>query len=178
MRIKAFGGFTLAELLIALAILGVIATFTIPKIINAQQNQSYIAATKEVCATMANAYQQYQWNNTIDTSVFTLEQLIPSINYVAQVTDNTPVDNVVTATGSQTCGGTATCLKMHNGGMLWWFKNLTFDANGGRIIIYFDPDGIANYTAVTTGPGKSSQCTIWPNGRISQSGPASSWFSW
>jgi flagellar biosynthesis protein FlhA len=97
MRIKAFGGFTLAELLIALAILGVIATFTIPKIINAQQNQSYIAATKEVCATMANAYQQYQWNNTIDTSVFTLEQLIPSINYVAQVTDNTPVDNVVTA---------------------------------------------------------------------------------
>ena len=35
---RSFKGFTLAELLISLAILGVIATFTIPKIIGAAGN--------------------------------------------------------------------------------------------------------------------------------------------
>lgn len=40
-------GFTLAELLIALTILGVIATFTIPKILTAQQASTYNAIAKE-----------------------------------------------------------------------------------------------------------------------------------
>lgn len=39
-------GFTLAELLISLAILGVIATFTIPKILSSQQNGSLNASTE------------------------------------------------------------------------------------------------------------------------------------
>lgn len=37
-RQPGYFGFTLAELLIALGILGVIATFTIPKILSAQQD--------------------------------------------------------------------------------------------------------------------------------------------
>ncbi len=43
---KPFKGFTLAELLMALAILGVIATFTIPKILGAQQSSSSNAKAK------------------------------------------------------------------------------------------------------------------------------------
>ncbi len=45
-------GFTLAELLIALLILGEIATFTIPKILSAQQNGSKKAVIKETIATL------------------------------------------------------------------------------------------------------------------------------
>lgn len=48
-------GFTLAELLISLAILGLIATFTIPKIMSAQQNNEYSAIAQEDIATLSAA---------------------------------------------------------------------------------------------------------------------------
>ena len=46
-------GFTLSELLIALAILGLIATFTIPKILQSTQNQSLRASLKEAIAAVS-----------------------------------------------------------------------------------------------------------------------------
>ena len=55
-------GFTLAELLISLAILGVIATFTIPKILTSQQNSQKAAVTKEVIAMISGAFTAYQQN--------------------------------------------------------------------------------------------------------------------
>lgn len=45
-------GFTLAELLIALGILGVIATFTIPKVLSVQQDARKKAVIKEVVAIL------------------------------------------------------------------------------------------------------------------------------
>ncbi len=50
-------GFTLAELLIALALLGVIATFTIPKVLQANTDAKYNAEAKETIQMIANAYQ-------------------------------------------------------------------------------------------------------------------------
>ncbi len=47
-------GATLAELLIALALLGVIATFTIPKILNSQAPQRKMAIFKESIAAIHN----------------------------------------------------------------------------------------------------------------------------
>jgi prepilin-type N-terminal cleavage/methylation domain-containing protein len=47
-------GFTLAELLIALGILGVIATFAIPKILVAQQDTKRKAVLKETMAALQN----------------------------------------------------------------------------------------------------------------------------
>jgi len=53
-------GFTLAELLIALMILGVIATFTIPKILTSQQDSKRLAIFKEVFAAADGViYQNY-----------------------------------------------------------------------------------------------------------------------
>lgn len=45
-------GFTLAELLISLAILGVIATFAIPKVLNSQQDEKKASVLKECIATV------------------------------------------------------------------------------------------------------------------------------
>ena len=52
--------FTLAELLIALAILGVIATFTIPKILDSGSNSQWNAIGKEAAAMVSGAYQSYK----------------------------------------------------------------------------------------------------------------------
>jgi prepilin-type N-terminal cleavage/methylation domain-containing protein len=57
---RVFSGFTLAELLISLAILGVIGTFTIPKILGANQNKQNVNLLKEaVSALSAVVYQGY-----------------------------------------------------------------------------------------------------------------------
>ncbi|MEB3286218.1 MAG: type II secretion system protein [Vampirovibrionales bacterium] len=57
-------GFTLAELLIALVILGVIATFTIPKILTAQANAQRESVLKETIAMMSNlVYEGYLTGN-------------------------------------------------------------------------------------------------------------------
>lgn len=49
---SSYRAFTLAELLIALVILGVIATFTIPKVLTAQQNAQRAAVFREVIASL------------------------------------------------------------------------------------------------------------------------------
>lgn len=48
-----YPGFTLAELLISLAILGIIATFTIPKLLMNQRVSAYNASAKESAASIS-----------------------------------------------------------------------------------------------------------------------------
>lgn len=61
-------GFTLAELLIALGILGVIATFTIPKILISQNGAKRVAVFKEVIATLNVVLQQGRLEGVVTDS--------------------------------------------------------------------------------------------------------------
>lgn len=142
-------GFTLAELLIALAILGVIATFTIPKIIYAQQNQSYIAKAKEAMATISEAYQKYVSLNGLSSNV-TANNLIQYVNYV-RIDTTTTIDNSP-GYGTQTCSSSQPCLTLHNGAKLMYRNNEAFGgttANRGLWFV-FDPDGRSNSTPSLT----------------------------
>lgn len=60
MRYQIKMGFTLAELLIALAILGVIATFTIPKVLSNQADAKKKAVYRETLATLSDIVYQGQ----------------------------------------------------------------------------------------------------------------------
>src|SRR5688572_24614196 len=60
---KCVKAFTLAELLIALAILGVIATFTIPKVLQAQGKEDRYSRAREVSSTLAAVTQKYALEN-------------------------------------------------------------------------------------------------------------------
>ena len=54
-NIKGFSGFTLAEVLITLVIVGIIAAMTIPTLINKTNNQEYVSRLKKTYSTMAQA---------------------------------------------------------------------------------------------------------------------------
>ncbi len=80
-------GFTLAELLSALVILGIIASFTIPKILNGQQDGRRIAVFKETIAAINQAgYNQALRGNlpriTGNTYRFNQDDLFPYINAI------------------------------------------------------------------------------------------------
>jgi prepilin-type N-terminal cleavage/methylation domain-containing protein len=86
-RCYRLNAFTLAEILIALGLLGVIAAFTIPKVLSTSNNQKYTAMAKEVAATIAEAYQSYSINNAITATTRT-NDVLSFINY-AQDLSNT-----------------------------------------------------------------------------------------
>ena len=56
-------GFTLAEVLIALAILGVIAAYTIPNVITSSNNEGFNSKAKEAMGMISDAYLRYKQAN-------------------------------------------------------------------------------------------------------------------
>ncbi len=174
-----FQGFTLAELLIALAILGVIATFTIPKILAAQQDQSYNAKAKEAAAMVSTAYQKHLLSGQLSTSS-SMMSLSQYMNYLSVDTTST-IDTYQTST-TRACTGW-TCLRLHNGAVIRHGGN-PFGTTTGGVWFDVDPDGQVT-DGTTNGPGKAVQFALRYNGRITTLGVQSGdpavdppWFSW
>ncbi len=158
-------GFTLAELLIALAVLGVIATFTIPKVLNGSQNGQKNAMAKEVASMMSGALQAYRLENSVVGAG--INEFTPFMNYVRVDTSGTAVDHANTG-GSLPCSGPYKCLVLHNGGRLAYHADsgvkYTVDAPNYGVYAFFDADG--EYGGSATGPSKSVVFYIYANGRI------------
>jgi prepilin-type N-terminal cleavage/methylation domain-containing protein len=164
-----FHGFTLAELLIALAILGVIATFTIPKILSTQQNATYNSITKEAASTVAGALARYKQSNPV-SSTMNIQDLTPYMNY-ADVVTSVGMDNLYTTTGAWTCG-TIGCLRLHNGAVLMYILDDSFGGTATTNAVRFmiDPNGRLDSSSTTDIPGKSLQFYLYTNGRVTDDG--------
>ena len=161
--------FTLAELLIALVILGVIATFTIPKVLTSQQDSRFNSIAKEATGMVSQAYQAYQLNNT-SSSLATMgfKDLTPYMNYVRYDTSST-VDSEYNTVGTRTCGTSSdACLFLHNGASLRYRTTITFGTTDSTSTLWFslDPDGIVTTDGSATTPGKAIQVFLYMNGRI------------
>ncbi len=181
-------GFTLAELLISLAILGVIATFTIPKILTAQQNEQKRATAKEIASLVGAAYEQYRLSNPVTAST-RINEITPYMNYVKTDAASTVDDN---SGNAYVCGtGGKACLALHSGAFLMYNPTTSFSATNTTNMVYFwvDPDGQRNSAPsqffYLTYPGRvvsSGDITVDHacSGETHTPGsrPNASWFSW
>jgi prepilin-type N-terminal cleavage/methylation domain-containing protein len=166
---KRFSGFTLAELLIALAILGVVSTFTIPKILASQQSSKQNAQAKEAAAMISGAFQVAKQNGLINANSLPSD-LTPYMNYVAMVSDGTIIDSIPSGS-TTTCNSSNPCIRLHNGGMLW-FQNWYMGGPGSMYAyeMVFDTDPANNTTDTADGPLKAVQFTQYYDGFITTRG--------
>jgi prepilin-type N-terminal cleavage/methylation domain-containing protein len=182
-------GFTLAELLIALAILGVIATFTIPKVLQSMQDTKYKAIAKEFVATFSSAYEAYRLNNPIISTTGS-DELIPLMNYVKIDSSGSTIDDIP-GDGILSCDASTPCLILHNGGKVAYYDHEEFGGTGSTNAVMFmlDPDGkVSSLQGVTffvyTNGKVRTSATVEPNtyfgGGTYNPTPSKdpSWFSW
>lgn len=165
-------GFTLAELLIALAILGVIATFTIPKVLQSQQDSKFKSIAKEAIATASEAYQLYKLKGQV-TSATTFGNLTQYMNYLA-VDTSTQLDNYQGAlpVAGSSCASMP-CIRLHNGSTVYWDPAESFNGTATTNVITFmiDPDGkVTDGTA--NGPGHALLVLLYYDGKVRDIGNA------
>lgn len=178
---ERFKGFTLSELLIALAVLGVIATFTIPKVLQSQQDSKYNTIAKEAASAVSDAYNSLRLAGKASTSS-QMQDLTPYLNYV-KVDSTTIIDNIPGIVDASCADANRQCLVLHNGAYLRYGTGAshTFTGDGGLIWFYIDPDGKRSGTS--NGTGKSVQFNLYQNGRITSIGMDGGssdpdWFKW
>lgn len=141
MRFHYKSGFTLTELLIALTILGVIATFTIPKVLQSTTSSRNKSVAKEVTSVISGAYETYKAVAT-PSAAFTPGILTTYMNFVKTDTATAP-GAISGETALQTCAAGVPCLQMHNGALVQYATANSFGGTGTTNVVYFnmDPDG-------------------------------------
>ncbi len=158
---RALAGFTLAELLICVAILGVIATFIIPKIMAGQQASNYNAAAHEVAGIIAAVYQKMKTEGLVSANTAPVD-LIPYMNYVKLYTSGSWVDGHP-GTGAWTCSASSPCMVLHNGGILEFVNNVpSFGSTNPNALIEFRYDPQGNLSGVND----SVQFELLYSGRV------------
>ncbi len=185
-------GFTLAELLSALAILGVIATFTIPKVLQGSQNGQKLAITKEIAASISSAYSAYNLDSTPTSTTGPID-LTSYFNYVRLDTSSL-IDEREGLTSANCAAANRVCMVLHNGATLAVYDTVNFAGTSSLNAVWFlvDPDG--SYSGATTGSGKGVKLWLYYNGRLTSQGsietgtlysggtsnpePDVSWFEW
>jgi prepilin-type N-terminal cleavage/methylation domain-containing protein len=126
MNNRSLQGFTLSELLVSLAVLGLIAAFAIPKVLTAVGTSSARAIGGELIATVSQAYEALRSDRNGSLSRSTKgADLVGKMNYKTSVT----ATGVVTVT-------------FPNGGTIQYKPTDDFsDGTKGVIGFNIDPDG-------------------------------------
>jgi prepilin-type N-terminal cleavage/methylation domain-containing protein len=117
-------GFTLSELLVSLAVLGLIAAFAIPKVLTSVGDSSTLAVIKESMAIVSQAYDQIKaenngfvstaMNNSLTTGIASKINYVSSGLYTESAAGVADLHDTATAcTASNLCG-----LRLQNGAII------------------------------------------------------------
>ncbi|MBX2861845.1 MAG: type II secretion system GspH family protein [Vampirovibrio sp.] len=153
MRSERHCGFTLIEMLTVIGILAVIATFTIPKILDVQANSKSNAIAKEAAMMMNQAFMKLQYEQGASANTKPVD-LMSYLNYTEQINSFAVLVDNHEGLADQDCGAPANCWRLHNGATIKTY-DVTFGGTDSTNAIYFqiDPDGV--YGGSTTGPSKA-----------------------
>lgn len=133
-------GFTLAELLIALAILGVIAAFIIPKLLVAQQDQKRIAIFKETIAILGYNANMYCQSGIKDTTLSLFDYYSQQVNSVKQCPTNGITEGCI-ATNSYATEGAEGAITLANGAAIGGINLSHYLGAEGMIVDWNGLDG-------------------------------------
>jgi len=134
-------GFTLSELLVSLAVLGLIAAFAIPKVLTAVNEAGVKAIGKESISMVSSSFDSLR----ADSNGF-LPRSTSAANLVAKM-------NFVSLATPTTGSVSPQVMTLHNGGRISYNENDTFVGTGplpnGSIVFNVDPDGTGNAGAIS-----------------------------
>lgn len=148
MNNRSTSGFTLSELLVSLAVLGLIAAFAIPKVLSAVADSSTKAIGKEAISVISSAYDSLKAENSgFVARSTTIAQLVARMNAERDVLAANYAANGVAAQA-----GSTNALKLQSGGIIYYNNTDTFVRNGtaeGTMAFRIDPDGEGNFGSVS-----------------------------
>ncbi len=163
MNNRSLQGFTLSELLVSLAVLGLIAAFAIPKVLTAVGESSSRAIGREAFGMISEAYQVIRSNNNGNVPrATTAQELINTMNYARVGTGGN-------GQGTATNGTTASIV-LQNAAQIAYVPADSFvpGAAGRAGVIGFtiDPDGSDTSGATDTNANGPITVYLGGDGRI------------
>jgi prepilin-type N-terminal cleavage/methylation domain-containing protein len=178
--LNAKKGFTLSELLVSLAVLGLIAAFAVPKVLTSVGDSSFLANAKECLSVVSAAYDAVKADNitSFDPTLITLAtaaagagtpySIINKINYagLGNYTVGANAAAVDTFNAVAAPAAATAAIRLGTGAIIWFnstnrFLTVATPANPqlrSRIQFNIDPDGV--------GVGKPFSTFLGEDGRL------------
>ena len=141
-------GFTLAEVLLVITIIGVVASLTLPNLISSVQKQQYVAGVKKAQSTLSQAYTLFIADDTTMDEIFAGDsQYVTALNRF--ITKLNVIKNCGNGSSGQHCF--PDYYELLNGNPYVLFEAATaILADGSSIVMIDNAGGCDNHVSVTS----------------------------